>query len=142
MLESTTSLLTVRRTRGVLLLTKAEYIKHQMNTKHGTTAEKTTQMWKTDLDNPDVHWDVEDGEVVISVRRPTTIDSEEARGRSRQIQHVEEEDAATLRSKLKRKWSTIDVHDSEFADVGGDILRHGASSSRIQVRAVKNTCSC
>ena len=38
-LESTT---TVRRTRGVLLVTKAEYIKHQMNTKYGMTAEKAT----------------------------------------------------------------------------------------------------
>ena len=58
MLESTTSSLTVKRTRGVLLLTKAENIKHQMNTKHSMTAEKATQMWKTDLDNPDVHGDV------------------------------------------------------------------------------------
>ena len=52
LLESTTSPLTVKRIRGVLLLTSAEYIKHQINTKHGMTAEKATQMWKTDLDNP------------------------------------------------------------------------------------------
>ena len=141
MLESTTSSLTVKRTRGVLLLTKAECIKHQMNTKHGMTAEKATQMRKTVLDNPDVHRDVEDGDVVIAVRRPTTIDSEEARSRSRQMQQLDEGDAATLRSKLKRKWSNIGVYDSEFADVGGDILRQGASSSRIQVHAVKHTCS-
>ena len=59
-------------------------------------------------------------------------------GRCKQL---EDGDAATLRSKLKRKRSKIDVCDSEFADVGGDILRQGASSSRIQVRAAKHTCS-
>ena len=68
LLQSTTSSLTERRTRGVLLLTKAEYIKHQMNTKHGMTAEKATQMWKTDLD-PDVHMDVEGGEMVKATQR-------------------------------------------------------------------------
>ena len=78
MLESTTSSLTVKRTRGVLQLTKAEYIKHHMNTKHGMTAEKATEMWKADFDNPGVHRDVEDGEMVITVRRPTTIDSEDS----------------------------------------------------------------
>ena len=138
MLESTTSTWTVKRTRGDLLLTKAEYIKHQMNTKHGMTAEKATQMWKTDHDKPDVHRDVEDGETVTAVRRPTTVDSEEARARSRQIQHVGEGDAATLRSKLKRNWSHVGVHDSEFADVVGDILREGASSSNIH-GALANT---
>ena len=102
-----------------------------MNTKHGITAEKAIQMWKTDLDNPVVHRDVEDGETVIAVRRPTTIDSEKAR--SREIQRVEEGDAATLRSKLKQ----VEQYDSEFADVGGDVLRQGASSSRIQVRVVE-----
>ena len=129
MLESTTSSLTMRRTRGVLLLTKAEYIKHQMNTKQRLTAGKATQMWKTNLDNPDVHRGVDDDEMVIAVRRPTNIDSEEARARSRQMQQLEEGDAATLRSKLKRKWSNIHVYGCGFADVGGDILRQGASSS-------------
>ena len=50
---------TDERTGGVLLLMKTEYIKHQMNTEHGMTAEKATQMWKTDFDNADVHGDVE-----------------------------------------------------------------------------------
>ena len=93
-------------------------------------------MWKTDLDISDVHGHVEDGETVVAVRRPNTIDSEEVCARSRQLQEVEEGDAATLRSKLKRKWSMIDVYDIEFADVNGDIFRQGASSSRIQVRAI------
>ena len=79
-------------------------------------------MWKTDLDNPDVHRDVEDGEMVIAVRRPTTIDSEESRARSRQMQQLDEGDAATLRSKLKRKRSQIDVYDSEFATFFGRAL--------------------
>ena len=70
MLESTTSSLTVMRTRGVLPLTQVEYIKHQMNTKHGMAAE----MWKTDLDNPDEHRDA------------NHLDSEEARARSMQMQ--------------------------------------------------------
>ena len=78
-LESTTPSLTVKCTRGVLLLTKAECTKHQMNTKHDMTAEKATQHV---ADRP-------------SVRRPTTIDSEEARARSRQmIQQFDERDAA------------------------------------------------
>ena len=77
------------------------------------------------------------GETVKAVRRPTTIESEEVRARSRQIQQVVEGDAATHRSKLNRKWSNIDVYDSESVDVGGDILRRDASSSRIQVRVVK-----
>ena len=88
LLESTTSSLTVKSTRGVLLLTKAEHIKHQISTKHSMMA-TATQMWKTDFDNPDVRRDVEDGETVIAVRPPTTIDSEETRARSRQIQRVE-----------------------------------------------------
>ena len=74
---------------------------------------------------------MKDGEMVIAVRRPTTIDSDKARARSRQLQQVEG-------SKLKCKWSKIDVYDSEFADVGGDISRKGASCSRIRVRAVKH----
>ena len=43
MLESATSSLTVKRTRGILLLTKVEYIEHHVDTWHGTTAERATQ---------------------------------------------------------------------------------------------------
>ena len=78
----------------------------------------------------------------MAVRRPTAIESEEARARSGQIQQVEEgEVQRPFGANWKRKRSNIDVRDSEFADVGGDILRQGASSSRLQVRAEKDTCS-
>ena len=78
----------------------------------------------------------------MAVRRPTAIESEEARARSGQIQQVEEgEVQRPFGTNWKRKRSNIDVCDSEFADVGGDILRQGASSSRLQVRAEKDTCS-
>ena len=96
MLESTTLTLTVRRSRGVLLLTKSEYIKHHMNTNHSVTAEKTAQMWKTDLDNPDVHRDVEGGYTCISVRPLTTIVAEETRARSKQFQQVVDGDTRPL----------------------------------------------
>ena len=57
------------------------------------------------------------------------------------MHQLDEGGAATLRSNLKLKWSKIDVYDSEFADVGGDNLRQGASSSRIQVHTATHTCS-
>ena len=40
---------------------------------------------------------------------------------------------------MKRKWAKSDLCDSEFADVGGDILRQCAASSGFQEHALKFT---
>ena len=111
-----------------------------MNTKHTMTAEEAKHMWNNHLDNPDVHTEVEDGETVMAVRRPTTIDSEPARrAKSGQIQQVVRGDGANSDNKLKRKWIERDLCGGEFADVGCCILRQGASSSGYLVRAEKCT---
>ena len=46
---------------------------------------------------------------------------------------------SNLSEQIEAQSSKIDVYDSEFADVGGDICGQGAASSRIQVRAVELT---
>ena len=76
-----------------------------------------------------------DGVTVMAERRPTTFDSEQARGRSSPMYYPVKGDAAIVGSNLKRKWSKNDACDSEFADAGGgDVLRQGASSSALQER--------
>ena len=94
-LETQASSLAVGRTRGVLL-TKTAYIKHHLNMKHNMTTEKAKQMWNNDFNKPDVHTDVEDGETVMALRRPTTVDSEQARAKSRQMQQFFKVDGANF----------------------------------------------
>ena len=55
------------------------------------------------------------------------------------IQQVVKRDVVHIDIELKRKWTKNDLCGSEFADVRGDILWQGASSSGFQERAVKCT---
>ena len=70
--------MTVKRTLAVLL-TKAEYIKHDINTKHKLMTEKAKQQWKNDLHNAETHTKVEDGETVMAAKSQIAVDSVQAR---------------------------------------------------------------
>ena len=78
------------------------------------TTEKAKHTWKNILSNTNTHTEVEDGEMV---RRPTTLDSEQARAKCSHILQVVKGHEANFDNKLERKWSKHDLCGSEFAIV-------------------------
>ena len=120
----------IERERGNLMLTKTRYVSYYMFWEQMEKREAINK-WDTDL-AAGVYTEVENGELVMAVRKNTELNEKSGVGLSAKTTESRgiADGSAFAAEKRKLRTNQFDAHDEQFKHVGGKAFKHGAASAQ------------